>query len=59
MTEEEERVVNLKIDAGNAIYRYWEALPEPKRSWHDFYYGDGGFWDLLEDWHVLEKGKGE
>jgi len=59
MTEEEEqeKVTRLRIAAANAIKEYHEALPEPKKRWHDYYYRDGGLYDRLESWHKIERKK--
>jgi len=50
-----ETVAELTVTAGNAAFRVWEAMPEPKLDYVQWYYGtrEQSLSEALEQW---EKG---
>ena len=41
-----------KID--NLLFQYWESLPEPKKDYVNWWYGDGGVNETLNTYHLPE-----
>lgn len=47
----------LRKDLENLLFRYWEELPEPKKCYTEWFYGDGGFQEMLNSHHLKDKKK--
>lgn len=39
----------LRDEIESLLWRYWENLPEPKMNYVNWWYGDGRFYDLLNE----------
>jgi hypothetical protein len=40
----------------SAMFRYHMSLPEPKKTYVDWWYSEGGIKDMLLDYHKPENG---
>jgi hypothetical protein len=49
----------LRLDLENELYEFWKKLPEPKICYTEWFYGDGGFWDLLNNRHLKKDSKAQ
>jgi hypothetical protein len=44
----------INVDLENMLFRYWESLPDPKKWYSVWMYGDGGVRDMLLNYHKPE-----
>ena len=54
-----ETVAELTVTAGNAAFRVWEAMPEPKLDYVQWYYGtrEQSLSEALEQWGGKSDGR--
>lgn len=45
----------LRDEIENMLFQYWDALPHPKKTQSEYFYGNGGVKDFLDNFHKLEK----
>lgn len=54
MPEEMTETQILLLKAREALFQLYTSLPQPKPAFHEWFYGDGRFYDLLHPEDVEE-----
>jgi len=47
----EKTLEEIRDEVDNLLFKYWEALSEPKKDYVQWWYGDGGIKDALDNFH--------